>query len=407
MVAIPRRSIHLYPGEIRDLFALMQKTPEQGVALVSGFEDAMARHIGVRHAVATGSGRLGLRLTLSALGVGSGDGVIVPAYTDQSVPQTIRKIGAVPLYVDVDPSTHNMDPARLTTAMGRNARAIIPTHLFGAPAPMGPILSFATKHKLLVIEDCAHAIDASIGGQRCGGFGAAALFSFVVTKAVNTFGGGMLVTNDDALAATLRADMALLPEPDDAALLRRITVAYGLHTATNPAVFGVLGPLVLAQLARAGGDPIAMYNRFVRSGTVNAHVDTRLSPIQAGVGLAQIRELQQTQRRRHSIVDRVRAQMPAGLMAQTIGSDAAHAWYFLVVTCDDPDRVATALLQRGVDVGRAPMRNCAAMDEPDTGPSQFPVAQSLMDRSLQIPIHPTMDEAMVQHLVEAFRTLPR
>jgi dTDP-4-amino-4,6-dideoxygalactose transaminase len=143
MVAIPRRSVHLYPGEIHDLLGLIQKTPAQGVALVAAFEDALARHIGVRHAIATGSGRLGLRVTLEALGVGAGHGVIVPAYTDQSVPQTIRKIGAEPLYVDVDTETHNIDPARLTPEMGRKAMAIIPTHLFGAPAPMKPILSFA------------------------------------------------------------------------------------------------------------------------------------------------------------------------------------------------------------------------------------------------------------------------
>jgi dTDP-4-amino-4,6-dideoxygalactose transaminase len=407
MVAIPRRSVHLYPGEIHDLLGLIQKTPAQGVALVAAFEDALARHIGVRHAIATGSGRLGLRVTLEALGVGAGHGVIVPAYTDQSVPQTIRKIGAEPLYVDVDTETHNIDPARLTPEMGRKAMAIIPTHLFGAPAPMKPILSFAKKYKLHVIEDCAHAIDASIGGRRCGGFGQAALFSFVVTKAVNTFGGGMMVTNDDGLAMAIRAAVSSLPEPDSNALLGRIAVAYGLHTATHPHVFGVWGRMLLEQSARGGADPISMYNRFVRSGTVNAHVETRLSPIQAGVGLVQMRALKNTQGRREALAKRLIAVLPPTWIPQALTAEQTHAWYFLVVTCPEPDRAVRDLLQRGVDVGRAPMRNCAAIDDAGAGPTQFSVAQSLMERSLQIPIHPTMDDAMMDHLVEAVRTLPR
>jgi dTDP-4-amino-4,6-dideoxygalactose transaminase len=150
-----------------------------------------------------------------------------------------------------------------------------------------------------------------------------------------------------------------------------------------------------------------MYNRFVRSGTVNAHVETRLSPIQAGVGLVQMRALKNTQGRREALAKRLIAVLPPTWIPQALTAEQTHAWYFLVVTCPEPDRAVRDLLQRGVDVGRAPMRNCAAIDDAGAGPTQFSVAQSLMERSLQIPIHPTMDDAMMDHLVEAVRTLPR
>ena len=405
MVSIARRSIHWEPGLWRDLWSAFQCTASEGRALVAAFEDQVAREFGVRHAIASGSGRLGLRLSLTALGVGNGDGVIVPAYTDQSVPQTIRALGAEPLYVDVDPRSHNIDPTHLTAALGKRAKAIIPTHLFGAPADMTAVLKFARRHRLRVVEDCAHAIHSFANGVRCGTLGDAALLSFVVTKAVNAFGGGIMLTNDNNLAAAIRGGISGLPQPNAATLLQRVLVAYGLHNATKPSVFGSFGAPALKLLTASRTDPIGLYNRLVRPGTINTRVDTQLSPVQAAAALSQMRSLASMQSRRESIVSKLLPCFPNDWTVQQCASADRHSWYFLIACVPDPDRAAEKLLQHGVDVGRRPMRNCAALDDGGRGAKAYPVAQMLMEKSLQIPVYPTLDDGAIQHMCEALGRL--
>ncbi|HIA02360.1 MAG TPA: aminotransferase class I/II-fold pyridoxal phosphate-dependent enzyme [Myxococcales bacterium] len=233
MKGVSRRTIHLYPGELGDLVRAAMSSKDEGCALISAFEDAFARHLGVRYTIAVGSGRLGLQLILTQKGIGRGHSVILPAYTDQSVPQAIRKAGAEPTYVDVDPLTHNIDPEGLEKALLPTTKAVIATHLFGAPCDMDAIQAFCERHGLVLIEDCAHAVDAESRGRLCGTLGDAAIFSFVVTKAINTFGGGMVATNDEMLAYEVREQMSQLPQPDMDGLLRRIITGYLMNTATT------------------------------------------------------------------------------------------------------------------------------------------------------------------------------
>ncbi len=401
MLGIPRRTIHLYPGELMDLLRTARLSPDEGSALVAAFEDAFTRHLGVRHAIPVGAGRLGLKLCLEGLGVGHGDGVMLPALTDESVPSAIRRTGAEPVYVDVDRQTHNLDPALLESAMRPHVKAIIATHIFGAPCDMAAVSAFAEKHGLAVLEDCAHAIDASSAGRRCGTMGDAAIFSFVVTKAVNTFGGGMVATDDDALAARVRKAVNALPLPDPVAMARRVLAGYALNAVTRPNVFGWLGLPALAGLKAAGSDVVGAYNTLVRPSTINAHVDNAFSPIQAAAGLQQLRDLSDTQRRRHAIADAITAALPAHMQRQKPIAGDVHAWYFFVATSEQPDAIAAQLLARNVDVGRHPMRNVAALDDPAGGPVEFPAAQYVYDHALQLPVHPTLGPDAVTRLVRA------
>jgi perosamine synthetase len=404
--AVPRRTIHLYPGILRDVLEAARDTPAAARARIAAFEDGFARHLGSPNVAAVGSGRLGLKLLLQGLGVGPGHKVAVPAFTDQSVPMAVRRAGAEPVYVDVDRGSFNLDPNHLETVIQDPAvRAVIALHIFGAPCDLPAIETIVARRGLPLLEDCAHAIDASSGGRMCGTIGVGAIFSFVVTKAINAFGGGMVATQNAELGDYVRRAVAELPLPEAAGLARRIAAGMALHTATRPDVFTWLLRPALTALEAAGGDVITAYNKLARPSTINAHVERAFSPVQAAVALPQLRQLATTQAARRDAADRIRAVLPDWLTPQTLRAGDEHAYYFFSATADNPERAASLLSRHGIDVGRFPMRNVAALDDPTEGPRRFPNAQWVYEHALQIPVHPTLGPVAVQRMVDAMRSL--
>ncbi len=169
------------------------------------FETAFAQYIGVPHAVAVSSGTAGLHLCIRALNIGEGDEVIVPSFTFIAAANAIRYERATPVFVDIDPVTLNLDPVRIESAITPRTRAILVVHTFGVPADMPAILEIARHHNLLVIEDACEAIGASLHGQCVGSFGDVAVFAFYPNKQITTGEGGMVVTENAALAECIRA----------------------------------------------------------------------------------------------------------------------------------------------------------------------------------------------------------
>ena len=133
MNTIPRRTIHLHDGELADMLRVAFDPPLAQAATVAGFEDAFTRHAGGGLAIPVGSGRLGLRLILKGLGIGAGHEVIVPAFTDESVPEAVRAVGARPVFVDVDRASMNLTAPSVEAAITPNTRAVLATHIFGNP----------------------------------------------------------------------------------------------------------------------------------------------------------------------------------------------------------------------------------------------------------------------------------
>ena len=173
---------------------------------VEQFESEFATYCGVKHCVALSSGTAALHLGLLALGVQPGDEVITSPNTFLATAEAITYCGARPVFVDIDPSTANLDPAQIERAVTPRTRAIIPIHLYGRPADMDAIRSIAENLKLLVLEDAAQAHGARYRGRRVGGLGHAAAFSFYPSKNLGAYGeGGALTTNDDSVAKYARA----------------------------------------------------------------------------------------------------------------------------------------------------------------------------------------------------------
>ncbi|MDE2874639.1 MAG: DegT/DnrJ/EryC1/StrS family aminotransferase [Gemmatimonadota bacterium] len=175
-------------------------------AAVEACEDAIARYVGSDHAIGVSSGTDALLVALMAEGIGPGDEVVTTPYSFFATAGVIARVGATPVFADIDPVTLNLDPARVADSVTKRTRAVIPVHLFGQMAEMAPIMEIARSRGLAVIEDAAQAIGAEHGGRRAGSIGDYGCFSFFPSKNLGCFGdGGMVVTNDAARADRVRA----------------------------------------------------------------------------------------------------------------------------------------------------------------------------------------------------------
>ena len=172
---------------------------------VQAFEQEVAAYLGVRHAVGLNSGTDALYIALRALGIGEGDEVVTTPFTFFATAEAISHVGATPVFIDIDEASFNIDPACLEAAITSHTKAIIPVHLFGRPCAMDKIKSIADSRGVPLVEDCAQSFGTTWNGAKVGGLGVFGCFSFFPTKNLSAFGdGGMLVSDDDALAATAR-----------------------------------------------------------------------------------------------------------------------------------------------------------------------------------------------------------
>jgi len=172
---------------------------------VKAFEREVAAYLGVKHAIGVNSGTDALIIALHALGIGPGDEVITTPFTFFATAEAISRVGATPVFVDIDPRTFNINPALIEPAITPRTRAILPVHLYGHPADMDPIMEIARAYNLKVVEDAAQAFGALYKGKKAGTIGDVGCFSFFPTKNLGAFGdGGLIATNDDQIAERAR-----------------------------------------------------------------------------------------------------------------------------------------------------------------------------------------------------------
>ncbi len=167
---------------------------------IEKFESAFSNYIGVKHGIATTSGTTALHLALSALEIGNGDEVIIPNFTMIASAKAVCYTGAMPVFVDAEKETWNMDPAKIEEKISDKTKAIMVVHIYGHPCDMHAIMGIARKYNLKVIEDAAEVHGAEHNEKKCGSFGDIACFSFFGNKILTTGEGGMIITNDDELA---------------------------------------------------------------------------------------------------------------------------------------------------------------------------------------------------------------
>ena len=209
-VTVPLLDLSAQNGPLRDeiLAAITRVVDSQRFIMgpeIEGLERELARQLDAAHAIAVSSGTDALLLAMMALGIGPGDEVITPTYSFFATAGCVSRLGATPVFVDIDPSTYNARPDGIAAAMTPRTKAILPVHLFGLAADMAAILDVARPRGIPVIEDAAQAIGSRIGADQVGTMGAIGCFSFFPSKNLGAFGdAGLLTTNDSSLADAMR-----------------------------------------------------------------------------------------------------------------------------------------------------------------------------------------------------------
>ncbi|MCL0104460.1 DegT/DnrJ/EryC1/StrS aminotransferase family protein [Dehalococcoidia bacterium] len=341
------------------------------------FEREFAAYLGRKHAIGTNSCTAALHLGLLALGVGPGDEVVTTPMTFVATANSIIYAGARPVFVDVEPDTINIDPARIEEAITERTGAIMIVHLYGHPCEMDEISDIARRHGLKVIGDCAHAIEAEYRGKKTGALGYIDCFSFYATKNLATGNGGMLVTDDDNVAGVVQS-------------LRDHGMSSGAWARYHT------GEFQHYQMTALGYKSI-------------------MWDVPAALGLHQLRRLEQRHRKRvelAALYDALLEPLNAHVQPLRPRKHVRHAWHIYAVLLKDVnrDRVASGMQARGIGVGvhyRPIHLEPFYRKRYGYSPGEFPVAEDAAARLLSLPFWPEMKEEEALRVVAALGEIVR
>ncbi len=319
---------------------------------VAKLEEKFAALCGTRHAIATSNGTTALHLALLANGVGAGDEVITVAFTFMATVSTILMTGARPVFVDVDPETFNLNPDLIEAAITPRTKAILLVHLYGHPCEMDRIMAIAARHNLRVIEDACQAVGAAFRGQVTGSFGTGT-FSLYATKNIMTGEGGMITTNDDALAEACR-------------LMRQ-------HGMKRRYYHDMLG-----------------YNY-------------RMTDLHAAIGVAQMDRLADFTAKRRANAEYLNAKIES-VVTPRVRPGHEHVWHQYTIRVDggrDRDAAVKQLADNGVGSGvfyPVPAHQQGYVREL-VGPVSLPVTEQLAREVISLPVHPALSQADLEKIV--------
>jgi len=303
-----------------------------------------------------------LHLALLAAGVGPGDEVITVPFTFFATVATIGYVGAVPVYVDIDPRTFNIDVSKIEAAITERTRAILPVHLYGQPADMDPILDIARRHNLALIEDAAQAHGAEYRGKRAGNIGDMGCFSFYPTKNLGAAGeGGLITTNNPEYARTMR-------------LLRN----WGEEQRYNPTLKG--------------------YN-------------FRLQGLQAAILRVKLSRLEPwTEARRKIAAEYDSLLADAGVLRPATIPDTRHVYCLYTIQASGRDELQKELDEAGIKTAvhyPVPIHLMPAYTDARYKAGNFPAAEGCAQSVLSLPLYPHMNSGQAQEVAHQIIRLSR
>ncbi len=326
---------------------------------VAQLEKRFAQVAQTKHAVATSSGTTALHIALLAHGVGPGDEVITTPFTFIASINSILFVGATPVFVDVEEDTFNLNPALIEAAITPRTKAILPVHLYGYPCDMNPICNLAERYHLAVIEDAAQAVGAEYYGRRTGSFGTGC-FSLYATKNVMSAEGGIITTNDDAIAEQCR-------------LLRN----HGMRVRYHHEILG--------------------YN-------------FRMTDIHAAIGLAQMDRLEELTEKRRLNASYLSGHIES-VITPTVRPGHNHVWHQYTIRVDgarDRDAAVRQLTNAGIGTGifyPIPAHRQRHIMERGLGDVSLPVTEELAQQVISLPVHPLLTQAELETIVDQVNKL--
>lgn len=340
------------------------------------FEQEFGAYTGARHAIAVNSCTAALHLSLAASGLGAGDEVIVPSMTFVASANSVVHVGATPVLCDVDPATQNVRVEDIERVFTAKTRAIMPVHFAGRPVDMTALGEFVAGRDITIVSDAAHAIESEHAGRRMPAYGPLTAYSFYPTKNLTTGEGGVLATNDDALAERVR-------------VLR-------LHGLSADA------------WKRFSDDGFKHYE------AIEAGFKYNLTDLHAAIGLHQLRRIETASARRGAIWSRyleALANLPLDLPPDVPRGDRhAHHLFIVLLRLEalsaDRDRIAQALHAEGIGIGihyRAVHLHPYYRERFGYQPDALPNARAISDRTLSLPLSAALSDDDVGDVIEAVR----
>lgn len=352
------------------------------------FEKEFAEYIGVKHAISVGNGTDALVLALMAAGVGKGDEVITTPFTFFSTAESISSVGAIPVFVDVEKETYNIDPLKIEEKITEKTKAIMPVHIFGQAAKMDEIMTIAKKHKLKVIEDAAQAVGSEYKGKKAGSIGDVGCFSFFPTKNLGCAGdGGIITTSDDNIA----------------------TIAKALRThgsgENGQKAYNLLNNISEEIKTSEGHDdtvynPLKYYNYLIG-------FNTRLDAVQAAilrVKLPKIDEWNEKRRINARVYDEKLKDTTLTLPVSIPESKSVYNMY--VVQAENREEIINKLKDKGISTGvyyPVPIHLQKAYTELEYKEGDMPVAEYLSHRTFAIPIFPELSSEQKEYIIDNLR----
>jgi len=353
MVDLHRQYLHLKAEIDAAIHGVLDSTQFVLGPEVEAFEQEAAAYLGTRFAVSCASGTDALTLSLRAVDIGPGDEVITTPFTFVATAEAIRHVGAVPVFVDIDPDTFNLTAEGIQRALSPRTRAVIPVHLFGQPVDMEPLMRLAGARGLAVIEDCAQAFGAHVHGRRVGSFGTTGAFSFFPSKNLGAYGdGGLVATDDAALAERLRS------------LRNHGTAAPYTHTEVG--------------------------------------FNSRLDAMQAAVLRVKLRHIERFNARRRAVADRYDAALAHLPVTRPARRTGHHVFHQYTILTERRDALREALREAGVasavyypvPLHRQPVFESFCRDV------HLPNAEAVAERCLSLPIYPELAPETVDRICE-------
>ena len=325
---------------------------------VSEFERKVANYHSIREAIGVASGTDALHLSIDALGIGEGEEVITTPFTFIATAEAILYTGAIPVFVDIEPDTLNIDVSQIEANITKKTKAILPVHLFGHPADMINILDIAKKYRLKIIEDCAQSFGAEVNGKKAGSLGDAGCFSFYPSKNLGGYGdGGMVILNDSGVADTIR------------------------------------------ELRNHGSKGSYRHKRV--------GFNSRLDEIQAGILLVKLLHLD-----KYNIKRRQNAALYNNLLSDKVRcpvekQGAYHVFHQYTIISNKRDEIHQRLKENGISsvvYYPVPLHLQEALKFLGYQKGDFPVAEKAAKEVLSLPMYPELEESTIIELAEIIKS---
>jgi len=372
---------------------------------IAEFERAFADRLGGVRAVSASYGRMAFYYILKALKFPAGSEIVVPALTFWVIPEIARVAGLTPVFADVDPATFNVTPETVARAITPKTVAVVPTHLWGLPCDMDGILEVAHQHKLVVIEDCAHALGATYRGKPVGTIGDAALFSFQTLKPLNTYGGGMAVTRDQALGDRIAALVAAEPPPTVEMVKKRLWHGRVQRISIRPRVFTwTLFPILWASAIFGTNPDVYLWEKIRPLDPLPDDYRARYSNVQAVMGLEALKLFDRWTATTQANAARITAALSGlpGVRLPIAPSDRTHVFYQYCAYVNGRDAIVLDCLRQGVDLETLHVDVCTKLDLFAAFAAATPGAEET-EQALQIPVYESLTAGELERVASVVR----